>query len=420
VGDDLRKGAIGLKSFTVDRVPEQPGEISILAQNTGIRLILETDAITHPLTGIGRYALELLQAFHGSAEFIDIRCLSRGRWYDAARVIAEGNALSSNNGKAIGPINSRNRARAALGRLVPYINQRKLEKLSDSYIYHSPNYRLSPFKGRKIATFHDLSLFLYPQYHPENRLKLLRPAIERAVHEADHLITDTMQVRQEVMSYFGVPAERISAIPLATSLRAASVDETARDHCLAGMGLHPGKYFLFVSTLEPRKNISGLLGAYELLPAETRRQFPLVLAGQLGWKSNDIEKTVDRAVRRGDVLQTGYLSNRDLCHLYSGARAFVYPTFYEGFGLPVIEAQEFGIPVITSDCSCLPEVAGQGAILVNPESFGTLASAMQRLAEDDELHAQLKHRGKENVERFSWKETARQTALLYRKIIDAD
>ena len=390
-------------------------------QTDKIRLVMETDAIVHPLTGIGRYVLELLQAFNESDAIADLRCLSRGRWYKAARVIEEGNAIAAADSRLVGeetrPRWRRNPARAALRRLAPYFNQRSLEKLPDSHLYHSPNYRLSPFKGKKVATFHDLSLFLYPQYHPEDRLKLLRPAIEYAAREANHLITDSEQVRREVMSYFDVPADKITAIPLATTKRSTSVDENLRDAFLAEMGLRAGSYFLFVSTLEPRKNISGLLGAYELLPRQLRRNFPLVLSGQLGWQSRDIETALHRARHRGDVIQAGYLSNQSINYLYSGARAFVYPSFYEGFGLPILEAQEFGTPVITSDCSCMPEVAGDGAILVNPESYAALANAMQNLVDDDELHHRLGLAGKANADRFCWRETASKTIGVYQNVI---
>ena len=392
-------------------------------QKDDIRLVLETDAIVHPLTGIGRYVLELLQAFSESNAISDLRCLSRGRWYEPARVIEEGNAIAANDprlvGKAGGPRWRRNPARAVLRRMAPYFNQRNLEKLADSHLYHSPNYRLAPFKGRKVVTFHDLSLFLYPQYHPEDRLKLLRPAIESAAREADHLITDSQQVRREVMSYFDVPAEKITAIPLATTNRSVSVDETQRDAFLAEMGLKAGSYFLFVSTLEPRKNISGLLGAYELLPRQLRRNFPLVLSGQLGWQSREIETALHRARHRGDVVQAGYLSNQSIDYLYSGARAFVYPSFYEGFGLPILEAQAFGTPVITSDCACMPEVAGDGARVVNPESYGALATAMQSLVDDEELHHRLGIAGKANAARFSWNETAKKTIGVYQEVMSS-
>jgi len=392
-----------------------------LIRGAGIKLILETDAIIQPLTGIGRYALELLRVFQSSEEFSDIKCLNRGRWYEPGGVLEEAASWDNNPQKQaaemVRPAWRRNPLRRVMGRLLPYINQHNLEKHADSHIYHSPNYKLSPFAGKKVATFHDLSIFLYPQYHPEDRLKVLRPAIEHAAQVADHLITDSQQVRQEVMSYFGIPGERVTAIPLATPLNNTAIDYPARDQFLTKMGLRPDGYILFVSTLEPRKNISGLLGAYELLPSQLRQRYPLVLAGQLGWKSQDISRALDRAKRRGDVIQPGYLSNAQIRHLYAGARAFVFPSFYEGFGLPLLEAQSYGVPVISSDCSCMPEVAGDAAILVNPEAYSALADAMQQLIEDDQLHASLSSRGIENAGKYSWENTAEQTMNVYRSLM---
>ncbi len=365
--------------------------------------------------------MELLRAFLASDEFSDIRCFSRGRWHKPDTVIRSLNLPrepGGTGGENMHPARwNHNSVKSLLKRMLPYLSQRKLNKYAGTHIYHSPNYRLSPFAGKKIATFHDLSLFLYPQYHPEDRLKVLTPAIEQAAQEADHLIVDSEQVRKEVIAYFGVHQERITAIPLASSLDTESLDETARDSFLLQLGLTSGGYFLFVSTLEPRKNISGLLGAYELLPTSVRRHFPLVLAGQLGWKSGDIAKALERGKQRGDVMQTGYLSNLQLCQLYSGAKAFVFPSFYEGFGLPIIEAQGFGVPVITSDCSCMPEVAGGAGLFINPEAYAALADAMQTVIDDPELHARLSLLGLENSRRFSWASTAQQTIALYHSVL---
>ena len=144
-----------------------------MTRDADIKLILETDAIIQPLTGIGRYALELLRAFHSSEEFSDIKCLSRGRWYEPGSVIEEAASWENNTqqeptemGK---PAWRGSPLRRAMRRVLPYVNQYNLKKNADSHIYHSPNYKLSPFAGKKVVTFHDLSLFLYPQYHPQDR-----------------------------------------------------------------------------------------------------------------------------------------------------------------------------------------------------------------------------------------------------------
>ena len=208
----------------------------------------------------------------------------------------------------------------------------------------------------------------------------------------------------------------MSAIHLASSLAPTMVTAAQRQACLAGMGLEAGRYFLFASTLEPRKNLRTLLAAYAGLPADLRRRYPLVLAGQMGWGSADFEEDVRKALARGDVRLTGYLTNADLACLYGGARAFVYPSVYEGFGLPPVEAQGFGIPVITSNCSCMPEVTGEGALHVDPDDAEALGAAMTLLARDDARHAALAQLALVNAGRFSWERTASETLAVYRRV----
>lgn len=388
--------------------------------NLPVNLILETDAIVAPLTGIGRYTLELLRAFQHSDDIADMRCVSRGQWQNPGKIIEEQTQLESAERVGIETSTSRrwtrNPAKSLARMLLPLLQQQALRKFSDSHIYHSPNYRLTAYPGRKIATFHDLSLFKYPEFHPEERRRVLIPAIEKAATTADHLITDSEQVRREIIEYFALDEGKVTAIHLASSLDPDSIAPQGRDLFLQQTGLIPGRYFLFVSTLEPRKNIEGLLAAFNRLPEQIRQNYPLVLAGQMGWNSTGIVKDLQRATESGQVLQPGFLSNRELCYLYSGSRAFVYPSIYEGFGLPVIEAQHFGIPVITSNRSCLPEVVGASGMLIDPEDPVEISEAMHQLVEDSNLHQRLSDAGKRNAQRFSWKNTAAETIKVYRAL----
>jgi glycosyltransferase involved in cell wall biosynthesis len=388
----------------------------------GIRLLLETDAIVPPLTGIGRYTLELTKAFRDSREVEDLRCFSRGQWYSAEKIIAEQHALEASAPSR--KIDSRprwteNPIKIVAKKLLPKFQQHALRKYSKTHIYHAPNYRLLPYSGRKVATFHDLSLLKYPEFHPDDRRRVLIPAIEKAAVTADHLITDSQQVRREVIEHFGLPEDKVTAIHLASSLEPGSITVDVRDAYLREAGLAPGNYLLFVSTLEPRKNIEILLAAFERLPNSVRKRYPLVLVGQLGWKSEGIKTALEKALRRGDVIHTGFLSNQQLSCLYSGARAFVYPSLYEGFGLPLVEAQAFGIPLITSNCSCMPEIVGSSALLIDPQDDAALGAAMQSIVDDDALHDKLVQEGKNNSARFSWKKTAREVIQVYRSLSES-
>lgn len=391
-------------------------------KTTPIRLIFETDAIIPPVTGIGRYARELLMAFIGSPEIEDLRCFSRGRWQSPQSLAEEertanGGGEDSDTQGTWRPRWARRIFRETGARLQLTLQRQLLSRYAKSHLYHSPNYRLTPYAGLKVVTFHDLSVLKFPHFHPESRLKILQPALEYAALHADHLITDSEWVRREIMEYFGLPEKKVSAVPLASSLDVNFVSQLDRNEYLRGLGLSPGAYFLFVSTLEPRKNVETLIRAFEKLPATVRGHYPLVLAGQLGWRSEHIARTLDRAVRHGQVLHLGFLSDQQLGFLYSGARAFVFPSLYEGFGLPVLEAQSFGVPVITSNSSCLPEVLADSAILIDPLDELRLMESMLELAEAESRREELAGKGRVNASRYSWRKTADSTIDIYRKVL---
>ncbi len=383
-------------------------------KSDGIRLILDTDAIISPITGIGRYALELLRNFATSEEIIQLRCFDRGRWRSTDEILSSYRLEVTPAMPAVQRWHQ-NPFKATLRKLLPLAQRVMLRKYRD-HIFHSPNYRLAPFPGRRIATFHDLSVLRFPEFHPTERVRVLAPALEYAAKNADHILTDSEMVRREVIEYFSLPPEQVTAVHLASSLSPGLVDAEARERYLSSLSVQAGHYLLFASTLEPRKNVAGLLRAYSGLPAQIRSRFPLVLAGQMGWQSEEISRELAAAQRRGNVIHTGFVSNLELASLYAGARALVYPSLYEGFGLPPLEAQCFGIPVITSNCSCLPEVMGDSAMLVDPGSTEAIRNAMLQLTQDEDTRRRLSEAGRANAARFSWKKTAAATIEVYRRL----
>ncbi len=397
-----------------------------LGSQADLRLILEVDALTPPLAGIGRYVLALLQQFSDSAEFEDIQCFRRGRRFSPAAAMRGANPRAAGGEAPKNTAYGHSRgtlkrwlippAKALLRPFIPALEKRALRDLADSHIYHAPNFRLAPFAGRKIATFHDLSVLRLPEFHPRERVALLTPAMEQAAHTADHIITPSEHVRREVMDYFGLSGETVTAIHLASSLSAQTPDLKARNAYLAELGLETDHYYLFVATLEPRKNIAGLLAAHGRLPKTLRRRCPLVLVGQMGWQAQHFAKPLAAARARGEVLHLGHVPDQHLVYLYSGAKAFVYPSYEEGFGLPLIEAQSFGVPVLSSNQSCMPEVTGGAALLVDPHNEEALAQAMQRIVEDTDLRRELQRTGLQNAECFDWQKTASETVAVYRTV----
>jgi alpha-1,3-rhamnosyl/mannosyltransferase len=216
-----------------------------------------------------------------------------------------------------------------------------------------------------------------------------------------------------MVANLGLAPERIDVTyqaPRAQFRPATPAQVTATLHALA----LPPSFFLYVGTLEPRKNIAGLLTAYAALPSALRQTHPLVLAGGIGWKMEALSDEIQRLGIRPALRLLGYLGDEVLAALYTTATAFVWPTFYEGFGLPPLEAMACGCPVITSAVASLPEVVGDAGILLDPCDTRVWADAMRRMAEDAGWRADWAVRGSQRAGQFSWPCCARQTLACYR------
>ena len=245
----------------------------------------------------------------------------------------------------------------------------------------------------------------------------MRKEIALTLKRADMLITDSEYTRQEIASYFSWPLEKIRAVSLACSsdFRPRTADELIPT--LWKHGLSPGSYSLFVGTIEPRKNLDVLLDAYALLPQSIRQQWPLVLIGYRGWRNEQLHARIETAVTEGWVRHLGFVDSNELPLFYAGARIFVFPSLYEGFGLPVLEAMASGIPVVCSNSSTLPEVAGDAAAMCEPQDVGTLSRLIATGLEDEIWRSEAKSKGLLQASSFSWQRCAEETAAVYREVI---
>lgn len=378
-------------------------------------IILQADAIRPPLTGLGRYALELA---HGLRNHSGINCL---------RLFGDGDWLSMNrvNGFAT-PVHQNGRLRAWLAgnplavriyeQTVPRLAAWRLRNEGHS-LYHAPNFLLPPFPGPAVATIHDLSHEILPHTHPDARISYMQRALPDTLARARHLITDSNAVRGEIIRHYSWPQERISVVPLGVSplFRPHSIDETT--DLLQRHGLRHGSYALYVGTIEPRKNILRLLQAYGGLASARHKAMPLVLAGGMGWKSDEVLTLMNQARAAGWARYLSYVPEADLPALYAGARFFVYPSLYEGFGLPILEAMASGVPVLTSACSSMPEVAGDAGLLVPPQDVDALRQALEQLIDDDALCTRLGQLGRERSQLFNWQRCVDQTVTVYHKVL---
>lgn len=231
---------------------------------------------------------------------------------------------------------------------------------------------------------------------------------------ADHVIAISAAMVPDLVQYFGLPESSITVVHLGIGKEwFERIPALARRAALDRYGLAEG-YFLFVGTLQPRKNVATIIAAYQALPEEIRRARQLVIAGQAGWSSEAVVQSL-RSAKGCRWLE--YVPAQDLRALYQNAGSFVFPSLWEGFGMPVLEAFASRVPVITSNVSSLPEVAADAAVLVDPNSVGELRDAMMRIVTDDSMAEELRWRGAARARAMSWEECARRTLDVYRKVI---
>ncbi len=284
-------------------------------------------------------------------------------------------------------------------------------------LYHEPNFLPFDFDGPTVLTIHDLSYLRYPETHPDLRVRIMGKLLPPAIEKAAHVLADSEFTRQEVISEFGVSADRITTTLLGVSGAFVPRDEAQCRAVLRRHGLTYQGFVLAVGTLEPRKNLLQVIRAYVNLPSRVALRYPLVIVGGLGWKSERTDRELAALMANGRARRLGYLPEAELPIIYSAARMFVYPSLYEGFGLPAAEAMASGVPIIASDRASLPEVVGDAGITVGPMDIDGMRNAIMRLAEDDHERMLRAQRGLVQAESFSWARCARQTARVYRRVL---
>lgn len=398
------------------------------ARGTGhlaVNVLLGVDALQGPLTGIGRYAGNLAAGLAANTSVADLRYFAHGRVLASNGMHGwlTGHSHSSGHGGGAARVFARARrllagspiAVAVYERVLPHLARASLERFSGTHVLHSPNFVLPEFSGRSVATFHDLSTLLMPRYHPPARIGFVNRAMERAARRAQHIITDTEIVRRQVMRYFGVPGDRCTAVPLGADDSFRPRTEVECAEVLDRYNLRFKQHLLFVSTLEPRKNLRRVLHAYAACARRHAGCLPLVIAGDPGWRSQREHQLVRRMEAAGKVQYIGYAPHADLPALMSSARALIFPSLYEGFGLPVLEAMQSGTAVLTSRDSAMDEVCGGAAVTVEPRSVRDISEALQWLMEDDRHLAQLESAGLERARNFSWERCVALTVEVYQK-----
>ena len=381
-----------------------------------MKVILSIDPIRFPLTGIGRYTFELASHLKRISDIEQLNFLSGYRFAPLPLPMQSGISTNISIGNISRKLLKNPLTVGLYSQVSPLLKKIALRGYKD-HVFHGPNFYLPPFEGPSVCTIHDLSIFTWAHCHPPERVKYMRKEIEKSLKRADMLITDTETTRQEVATYFGWPLDKIRAVFLACSdeFRPRPTEElksVLTKYSLIGQG-----YSLYVGTIEPRKNLDVLLDAYASLSLSIRKQWPLVIIGYKGWRSDHLHARIEKSVKEGWLHYLGFVAADELPLIYAGARVFVFPSLYEGFGLPVLEAMASGVPVVCSNASTLPEVTGDAAAMCEPQNIDELSELISRALQDENWRNQAISKGLLQSASFSWQRCAEETAQVYKEVL---
>ena len=361
------------------------------------------------MTGIGRYTYNLCSELLRGND-CQIGFLYGLSWDNRLRLPEPKFQSASNAVKAVFP------AVRTLRRLAQTTVLRRNLKKEKFDLYHEPNFLPLTYCLPVISTIHDLSIIRYPECHPTARVRLFNRHMLTAVENSQFLIADSEYVRREIIDTFGIDPQKVVTTLLGVEKTFYPRDQGVAREFMNKYKLRYKSFFLVVSTLEPRKNLKLVIDAYSGLARKVKERYPLVIVGMKGWKMNKFGKDIEKLQNRGYLRMLGYIDNDLLPIIYSSALSLIYPSKYEGFGLPPLESMACGTPVITSNASSLPEVVGDAGVMVSPDDVAGLSDAMIQMTEDVNLVQELSSRSISRANLFSWEKCARETVDVYRRL----
>lgn len=384
-----------------------------------IKLLIDAIAILSPITGIGRYAIENARKLQEDSRF---ECLF---FYGYVSKELKYRDPATKAHAEVSKTTLLQRVRNALTRYAPIKKKaRSLVVFFSRFnpavydIYWQPNFIPNPnIRYKKLVlTVHDLSVVHFKEAHQKVQVEYFDKFFLKRLSRADHIVTVSHFVKNEIIEQLGFDESRISAIYNGVDHERFRPMERSELEATCDKFTLPEQFILFVGSIEPRKNLLGLLKAYNGLPDELKSAYPLILAGFKGWNNAEIMREIDRS--KAHIRYLGYLEDTELVHLYNLATLFVYPSLYEGFGIPVLEAMACGTPVLTSNVASLPEVCGDAAIFADPRDSAQICSKLQRLLQDETLREALVQKGIKQAAKFSWVQSASQHAALFKALLE--
>jgi len=378
-----------------------------------MKILLNGLSIVYPISGVGQYTLQLAKGLED--------LLGPGNIFWFGKKVTQNSSAPSHNKNSL------------FADQVRYVLKNQLRKLPGlttgihgwrnnrfkshvrqmrPSLYHETKYVPFHFdQGPTLVTIYDLSFVRHPEWHPADRVKYFERYCLKKLPQADAILTISEFSKREIMGLLNLPPDKITVTLL-------GVDRIFTPGRQRVPGL-PERYILSLGNLEPRKNLPVLVHAYASLPGDLQERYPLVIAGAKAWHHHELNSTLSSLERKGKIILTGYIPQGVLPNLYKNASLFVYPSLYEGFGLPVLEAMASGVPVITSNTTSLPEVVGDAGLLVDPQNVDALREGISRLLVDDTLRRDISGKGLERARLFSWEKCSRETLAVYERVIGA-
>jgi glycosyltransferase involved in cell wall biosynthesis len=295
-------------------------------------------------------------------------------------------------------------------------NQRRLRHFAPDLYFGPSFFGLFAPPTKTVITIHDMGYARFPEATQWFMRRHLRKRLLRDARGADAILADSAATKADVVSFLGVPEAKIHVVYAGVAGEFRPIIDAATLDAVRARYTLPPRFLLFLGTIEPRKNLLRLLQAFRLLAEFPGFEHRLVLAGDKGWSDRAILQALQPLQDAGQVVLTGRVAQEDLPALYSLAEAFAFPSLWEGFGLPVLEAMACGTPVVTANVSSLPEVAGDAALLVDPLSVEELAHALRRVLTDADLREELRRKGLERAKQFTWEKAAHDALSVFEQV----
>ncbi len=381
-----------------------------------MNVVLNVDALlSPPLTGVGHYVRNLLSGLLEPDSGVAVTCVGRGAIVPPP--------TPADGGGPARPLPLAKRVLMRVPGLVPLrtaVRTARMEREVAAIgcdVYHEPHHIVHPPRGaRVVVTMHDLSVLHFPQFHPADRVRAVAGRLGASARRADLVITGSEHTKRDVVATLGIDAAKVRAIHHGVGGEFRPMSATETRAVLEAYGLAHGGYVLALGTREPRKNLDRLLDAFAALPGAVRGGRTLVLVGPAGWRADAIEARIAGMQASGLARLLGYVPDGHRASLYAGAAGFAYPSLYEGFGLPALEAAASGTPVLTSVGSPMAEVLGDSATLVDPLSVDAVAAGLERMLEAPEVAAAARAGGPGWGARFTWGAAVARTVDVYREL----